>query len=130
MSNMNGKTAVVVGASRGLGRGVASAVAAAGATVIAVARSAVPQAEPADDTGNIQPVVADASDASAAGALLDRYEPDALILVAGAQPAHASAAAADLGDVLGQLEHRCAHRISLVAGDAYSSRCRPAAASL
>ena len=86
MSNMNGKTAVVVGASRGLGRGVASAVAAAGATVIAVARSAAQQAEPADDTGNIQPVVADASDASAAGALLDRYEPEALILVAGASP--------------------------------------------
>jgi NAD(P)-dependent dehydrogenase (short-subunit alcohol dehydrogenase family) len=83
MSELNGKTAMVVGASRGLGRGIASAIAAAGAEVIAIARSAVPQTEL---PGGIQPVVADASDASAAGTLLDRYQPEAVVLVAGAAP--------------------------------------------
>jgi len=86
MSELSGKTTMVVGASRGLGRGIATAVGAAGATVIAVARSAPTSAELGDDAGTIQPVVADASDASAAGSLLDRYEPDALVLVAGANP--------------------------------------------
>ncbi|MBV9639656.1 MAG: SDR family oxidoreductase [Mycobacteriaceae bacterium] len=86
MSELTGNAVMVVGASRGLGRGISAGVAAAGATVIAVARSAAPHVERGDETGDIQPVIADASDASAAGALLDRYEPEALILVAGASP--------------------------------------------
>ena len=71
---------MVVGASRGLGRGIAAALAAAGAQVVAVSRTA---AEFADA---ICPVVADAGDASVPARLLDRYRPDALILVAGATP--------------------------------------------
>jgi NAD(P)-dependent dehydrogenase (short-subunit alcohol dehydrogenase family) len=38
MSDLSGRTTVVVGASRGLGRGIARAFAEAGAAVIAVAR--------------------------------------------------------------------------------------------
>jgi NAD(P)-dependent dehydrogenase (short-subunit alcohol dehydrogenase family) len=38
MSDLTGKTTVAVGASRGLGRGIASAFAQAGAPVIVVAR--------------------------------------------------------------------------------------------
>ena len=86
MNDLSGKTTLVVGASRGLGRGVVTALAEAGASVIALARSATTYPEPASGAGTIQPVVADAADASAAGSLLDRYDPEVLILVAGASP--------------------------------------------
>lgn len=77
-------TTVVVGGSRGLGQGIATAFAAAGAPVIAVARTRpVP---PAGAHLPIQSEVADAADPVAAGALLDRYEPTAVVLVAGATP--------------------------------------------
>jgi NAD(P)-dependent dehydrogenase (short-subunit alcohol dehydrogenase family) len=39
MSDLSGRTTVVVGASRGLGRGIAGAFAEAGAPVVAVART-------------------------------------------------------------------------------------------
>lgn len=84
MSDMG--TTVVVGASRGLGRGIARAFGAAGAPVVAVARSAAALAELAASCANIQIEVADAGDATAAGFLLDRYEPQNLIVVAGASP--------------------------------------------
>src|SRR5215472_1196434 len=79
MSDITGRTTMVVGASRGLGRGIAAAFAQAGDNVIAVARSqtALP---------GIKTEVADAADPAAAPALLDQYEPDVLILVAGASP--------------------------------------------
>jgi NAD(P)-dependent dehydrogenase (short-subunit alcohol dehydrogenase family) len=81
MTDLSGKTALVVGASRGLGRGIATAIAETGASVIAVSRSATTFPEP-----GIQAVSADAADASAAGSLLDRYDPHLLVLVAGASP--------------------------------------------
>jgi NAD(P)-dependent dehydrogenase (short-subunit alcohol dehydrogenase family) len=77
---------MIVGASRGLGRGIATAFAEAGTPVIAVARTAVPLAELAGRAVGIQPEVADAADARAAATLLDRYEPGVVILVAGASP--------------------------------------------
>jgi NAD(P)-dependent dehydrogenase (short-subunit alcohol dehydrogenase family) len=86
MSNPSDKTTIVVGASRGLGRGIATAFAEAGAPVVAVARTAAALAELANGPGTIQPEVADAAEATVAGSLLDRYEPEAVILVAGASP--------------------------------------------
>jgi NAD(P)-dependent dehydrogenase (short-subunit alcohol dehydrogenase family) len=86
MSDLSGKTTIVVGASRGLGRGIAAAFAEAGAPVVAVARTATAFAEPANGAGTIQPEIADAGDASVAGSLLDRYEPEVIVLVAGASP--------------------------------------------
>jgi NAD(P)-dependent dehydrogenase (short-subunit alcohol dehydrogenase family) len=89
MSDMSNKTTIVVGASRGLGRGIATALAEVGAPVVAVART---EAALAELTGNhrrahaLQPEVADASEPAVAGSLLDRYEPQAVILVAGATP--------------------------------------------
>ena len=77
---------MVVGASRGLGRGIATAFAGAGAPVVAVARTAAALAELATVAGTIQPEVADAGDATVAADLLDRYEPEVVILVAGAGP--------------------------------------------
>jgi len=86
MSTLSGQTTVVVGASRGLGRGIARAFAEASAPVVAVARSGPALAELAATCANIRPQVDDAGDATVAGSLLDRYEPEILILVAGASP--------------------------------------------
>ncbi len=83
--NLTSMTAVVVGASRGLGRGIATAVDDAGGSVVAVARDGAALADLARDR-TVQPVVLDAGDATAAITVLDRYEPDAVILVAGATP--------------------------------------------
>jgi NAD(P)-dependent dehydrogenase (short-subunit alcohol dehydrogenase family) len=86
MSDLSDKTTVVVGASRGLGRGIARAFVEAGAPVVAVARSGPALAELATTSANIRTDVADAADATVAGSLIDRYEPEVVILVAGASP--------------------------------------------
>jgi 3-oxoacyl-[acyl-carrier protein] reductase len=86
MSDLSDRTTVVVGASRGLGRGIATAFAEAGAPVVAVSRTAVAFAEPTSGAGSVQPEVADAADATVPASILDRYEPAAVILVAGASP--------------------------------------------
>ncbi|HEY1486893.1 MAG TPA: SDR family oxidoreductase [Micromonosporaceae bacterium] len=79
-------TIIVVGASRGLGRGIATALARSGSSVVAVARSADAIAELANEVDGIKAEVADARDAAAARGLLDSYETDAVVLVAGATP--------------------------------------------
>lgn len=84
--NPSGQTAIVVGASRGLGRGIATALAQAGASVAAVARDQSALAELAQAGGDIRPEVADATSPTVVGDLLDRYDPDVLVLVSGARP--------------------------------------------
>jgi NAD(P)-dependent dehydrogenase (short-subunit alcohol dehydrogenase family) len=86
VSDLTGKTAVVVGASRGLGRGVTRALAGAGARVIAVARNGPALAELAAASANIRTEVADAAEEAVAWSVLDQYAPEVLILVAGASP--------------------------------------------
>jgi NAD(P)-dependent dehydrogenase (short-subunit alcohol dehydrogenase family) len=86
MSDLSDRTIVVVGASRGLGRGIASAFAEAGARVVAVARTGPALDELATTSPNIRTEVADAADAAVASSLLDQYQPEVLILVAGANP--------------------------------------------
>ena len=61
MNDLTGRTAVVVGASRGLGRGIARALAAAGAQVVAVARNGPALDELAAISANIKAEVADAA---------------------------------------------------------------------
>ena len=85
-SNLSDKTTIVVGASRGLGRGIATALAEAGAPVTAVARSETALDDLARAVSGIRPEVTDAGDPSVAGNLIDRYDPHALVLVAGATP--------------------------------------------
>lgn len=84
LTDLTGKTTIVVGASRGLGHGIATALAAAGAPVIAVSRTR--PAVPASNHDLIQWELADAGDDAVPARLLDRHEPRAVILVAGASP--------------------------------------------
>jgi NAD(P)-dependent dehydrogenase (short-subunit alcohol dehydrogenase family) len=86
MSGLSDRTTVVVGASRGLGRGIARAFAEAGAPVVAVARSGAALAELATTGANVRFEVADAADATVAWSVVDRYAPEVLIVVAGANP--------------------------------------------
>jgi NAD(P)-dependent dehydrogenase (short-subunit alcohol dehydrogenase family) len=86
MASLTGKTTVVVGASRGLGRGIAEAFGAAGANVVAVA----PKSDELEELGLKHPEfsveAADATDATIAGKILERSRPQVLALVAGASP--------------------------------------------
>jgi NAD(P)-dependent dehydrogenase (short-subunit alcohol dehydrogenase family) len=86
MNDLSETTTMVVGASRGLGRGIAAALAQAGGQVVALARSESALREVAGAAPAIQTAIADAADPSAAGRLLDRHDPDAIVLVAGATP--------------------------------------------
>jgi NAD(P)-dependent dehydrogenase (short-subunit alcohol dehydrogenase family) len=86
MNPLTGKNVLVVGASRGLGRGIAEAFDRAGASVVAVARDAALLDELAHSGSAISAEVADAADPGVPGALLRRYQPDILALVAGASP--------------------------------------------
>jgi len=86
MNDLAGQTAVVVGGSRGLGRGISRALAAAGAQVVAVARTGPALGELATTSANIKIEVADAAAEAVAWSLLDRYQPQAVVLVAGATP--------------------------------------------
>jgi len=84
---LSGTTAIVTGASRGFGRGVAAALAQAGAQVVGVARDAAALDEVREQVGStFTPVAADAADPVVAGELIDRYQPRTLVLNAGAAP--------------------------------------------
>jgi NAD(P)-dependent dehydrogenase (short-subunit alcohol dehydrogenase family) len=76
-----GKIAMVVGASRGLGHGIAAALADAGADVVAVSRT-----EGAPDAATVRWELADAADAEVPTRLLGRYDPDVVVIVAGTAP--------------------------------------------
>jgi NAD(P)-dependent dehydrogenase (short-subunit alcohol dehydrogenase family) len=74
-ASLSGKTAVVTGASRGIGRAIALRLAAAGADVMIAARSAEPLAavarEIAEAGGHAEILALDLSDAASAGRLVD-----------------------------------------------------------
>jgi NAD(P)-dependent dehydrogenase (short-subunit alcohol dehydrogenase family) len=72
-NTLAGSTAIVTGASRGFGRGIAAALAAAGASVVGVARSGAT-------------FDADASDPATAHRLIEKYQPRTVVLCAGAAP--------------------------------------------
>jgi NADP-dependent 3-hydroxy acid dehydrogenase YdfG len=79
--------AVVTGASRGFGRGIAVALVAEGIDVVGVARGAEPLQALASDLGNrFTPVVADAADPVVAADLVTIHRPEVLVLNAGAIP--------------------------------------------
>jgi len=80
-------TALVTGASRGFGRGIATALSGAGARVVGVARDHAALDElRAELGGSFTAVPADAADPTVAGQLIDAYRPAILVLNAGATP--------------------------------------------
>jgi NAD(P)-dependent dehydrogenase (short-subunit alcohol dehydrogenase family) len=82
-----GATALVIGASRGFGRGIATALSGAGAEVVGVARDRAPLEELRAELGeSFTAVSADAADPTVAGQLIDAYHPRILVLNAGASP--------------------------------------------
>ena len=87
MTTLTGKTALVVGASRGLGRGIALGLDKAGAQVVAVARNRSSLAELAATGAAIRVEAADAASEEVASELIGRYQPEILVLAAGAVPA-------------------------------------------
>jgi NAD(P)-dependent dehydrogenase (short-subunit alcohol dehydrogenase family) len=84
---LTGKTAVVTGGSRGLGRGVVEALAGRGARVLAIARDASTLASLARDVRGVETKAGDATDDALAEATLRDLSPDILVLCAGAMPA-------------------------------------------
>jgi NAD(P)-dependent dehydrogenase (short-subunit alcohol dehydrogenase family) len=86
MSSESNGTTIVVGASRGLGRGIAATLAQAGLPVVALGRSGEALEDLAGEIAGIEPVTADATDPTLPGNLIGRYSPRALVLVAGARP--------------------------------------------
>jgi NAD(P)-dependent dehydrogenase (short-subunit alcohol dehydrogenase family) len=84
---LSGTTAIVTGASRGFGRGVAAALAQAGAHVVGVARDPAALEKVREELGAaFTAVAADAADPVVAGQLIDTYQPGTLVLNAGAAP--------------------------------------------
>jgi NAD(P)-dependent dehydrogenase (short-subunit alcohol dehydrogenase family) len=82
-----GTTALVTGASRGFGRGIAIALSQAGARVVGVARDRGRLEELRAQLGDsFTAVAADATDPVVAGQLMDTYRPATLVLNAGASP--------------------------------------------
>jgi 3-oxoacyl-[acyl-carrier protein] reductase len=76
------KSAMVVGGSRGLGRGIALALRDEGAQVVTLARTEAPP----DPGSDLHAEAGDATDATVAERLLDRHRPDVLVIAAGAVP--------------------------------------------
>jgi NAD(P)-dependent dehydrogenase (short-subunit alcohol dehydrogenase family) len=87
MSRLSGSTALVTGASRGFGRGIATALAREGASVTGVARDRARLTELAQEIdGSFTPVAADVADPVVAGQLIDQFTPTVLVLNAGTAP--------------------------------------------
>jgi NAD(P)-dependent dehydrogenase (short-subunit alcohol dehydrogenase family) len=84
---LGGTTAIVTGASRGFGRGIATALSGAGAHVVGVARTGADLDQLGAELGDaFTAVTADSADPATAVQLIDTYQPRTVVLCAGAAP--------------------------------------------
>ena len=81
-----GTTAIVTGASRGFGRGIATAFASVGAHVVGIARDGAHLDTLRGELADFTAVTADAADPATAPRLIDEYRPSTVVLCAGAAP--------------------------------------------
>lgn len=80
-------TAVVTGASRGFGRAIASALVAAGTSVVGIARDEQALSAVRDELGEgFTPITADATDEALAHDVIRQHRPSLLVLNAGVTP--------------------------------------------
>jgi NAD(P)-dependent dehydrogenase (short-subunit alcohol dehydrogenase family) len=86
MRQVEGKTAVVIGGSRGFGQGIVRALAAESAAVWALARGAGSLDLLKREVAGVQTLVADVTDSQTASRTLGAIRPDILVLNAGAMP--------------------------------------------
>ena len=86
MKHLDGKTALVIGGSRGLGRSIVQALAAEGATTWALGRDAERLDQLKREVDGVQTLVADVADPQTASQTLHAIHPDILVLNAGATP--------------------------------------------
>ncbi|HEY1569201.1 MAG TPA: SDR family oxidoreductase [Solirubrobacteraceae bacterium] len=86
MPTLDGTNAIVVGASRGLGRGVAQSLSAAGASVLAIARGQAGLDELHAADPSIAVLAGDAADPDLAARAVGSHDPGVLAVVAGAIP--------------------------------------------
>lgn len=82
---LRGKTAIVTGGTRGLGKGMVEALLEQGVDVTTIARHADAPAQP-----GLRVIQADVTDQAAANRLAAEHRPDILVLNAGAEPHMAS----------------------------------------
>src|SRR6478736_5403810 len=82
-NSLAGSTAIVTGASRGFGRGIAAALGAAGARVVGVARDGAQLDTLRDELADFTAV---AADPATAPRLIDEHQPRTVVLCAGAAP--------------------------------------------
>ena len=88
MTTNRGKSALVIGASSGVGRATVKTLVAEGARVLAVARGAEGLAELRSDVqGGLQTLCADAAEPATAEQLLREHRPQWVVLSAGVRPA-------------------------------------------
>src|SRR5262245_18812432 len=86
MRQLAGKTAVVIGGSRGFGQGIVRALAAEDAAVWALARDVARLDVLKREVAGVQTLVADVTDPQTASQTLRAVRPDILVLSAGATP--------------------------------------------
>ncbi len=86
MSALTGKTMVVIGGSRGVGRRISEAAAREGAHVLAVARQEAPLRQLAQEVPGAKVLALDAADEGAPAKVFEVLQPDILVVSAGAFP--------------------------------------------